>query len=245
MEAQKLKKSICFAVRKVADVAPCDLARMSEELLSRFAQSTQNEEYISSITRSGAVNTSERLSALLLLADMIDLMGDTPSRLVLARADGGKPYFSGEGRMPAFSLSHSDGYVACAVALDGDGLGVDIEGGGRIDELRCKKIADRYFFEGELEDYKKYAKEKCSPSDIFTEREAFLKIWTAKEALCKLGGDGGPYRVDSTSLPSGVAITSYALEGDGEPSAIASLCAPTCADVCFLPVKGCLSLRRL
>lgn len=245
MEAQKHKKCVCLAVRKAADVASCDLALMSQELLSRFAPSTQNEEYIASITRSGAVNTSERLSALLLLADMIDLMGDTPSRLVLARADGGKPYFSDDDSVPTFSISHSDGYVACAVTLDGDELGVDIECGGRMDKPRRQKIAERYFFDGELEYYKRYAKEKCSPTDIFSEREAFLKIWTAKEALCKLGGDGGPYRSDSRSLPSGVAIASYALEDEGEPRAIVSLCTLTCTDVCLLPVKGCLSLRRL
>ena len=116
-----------------------------------------------------------------------------------------------------------------------------------MNESRRQRIAERYFFPKELEYYKSYAKEKCSPSDIFTEREAFLKIWTAKEALCKLGGKGGPYKVDSQALYNDVSIVSFCLEdvGVGAPRAIISLCAPACAKVCILPVKGHLSARPL
>ena len=82
------------------------------------------------------------------------------------------------------SLSHSGG--ALAVALSYAPVGVDIE---PIAEIDREGVARRFFTEGELVEYLK-ANGDCR-------EEAFLRIWTAKEAIFKS-------RAQSAFAPSSV-----------------------------------------
>jgi len=78
-----------------------------------------------------------------------------------------------------FSLSHTRGLVACAVGYDDD-LGIDVESSDRImDELG---LAQRFFAAKEVTLLRAIAPEH--------RRDAFLRIWTLKEAYIKATGAG-------------------------------------------------------
>lgn len=111
------------------------------------------------------------------------------------------------------SLSHSGG--ALAVALSGSPVGIDIEPlSGEGDGAR---IADRFFDPAEREAYLAAPEEK--------RREAFLRIWTAKEAIFKSrreavfapstvsSGDGRVYTA-CVRIGEGDHILSVAAEGE-------------------------------
>lgn len=86
-----------------------------------------------------------------------------------AGADG-KPFFANAG--VAFNMSHSGGEVVAAFSRNP--VGVDIERGGRTRDFR--EIARRFFHEDEV--------------DGVGGEEDFLRLWTAKEAMLKLSGEG-------------------------------------------------------
>lgn len=86
----------------------------------------------------------------------------------------GKPYLIG---LPYhFSISHSHGIVACAVA--DVPVGVDIERVIPVDGARIKGLAKRFFTKGELE-YILSAQDTA---------RAFYCIWTRKESVSKCTG---------------------------------------------------------
>jgi 4'-phosphopantetheinyl transferase len=81
----------------------------------------------------------------------------------------------GGGRVPSITISHSGGWVACAVASGGQ-IGIDIEVYRPGRDIRG--IAGLAFGDGERQD---------------VEREgtaAFYRIWTSREALAKARGRG-------------------------------------------------------
>ncbi|MBR2965224.1 MAG: 4'-phosphopantetheinyl transferase superfamily protein [Clostridia bacterium] len=86
-----------------------------------------------------------------------------------------------------FSLSHSG--EALAVALSYAPVGVDIEPIAVIDR---EGVARRFFTEGELVEYLK--------ANVDCREEAFLRIWTAKEAIFKSRGEQAfaPSSVDTS-----------------------------------------------
>ena len=86
-----------------------------------------------------------------------------------------------------FSLSHTRGLVACAVGIDHD-LGVDVEAAqDRIaNEL---DLAARFFAPGEVALLRGAAEDQ--------RRDAFLRIWTLKEAYIKATGQGLACPLDS------------------------------------------------
>lgn len=125
----------------------------------------------------------------------------------VAKAQNGRPFYK-NGDVD-FSVSHSAGVCVCAVAvreknrecpdnefvLDVDtcAVGIDIE---PLDGVRNReKIAKKYFTFSE----KEY---------VGDSRERFFEVWTAKEALCKLTGEGlGKISaVDSKNLPQNVRL---------------------------------------
>lgn len=116
----------------------------------------------------------ESASALWALAHACE-RADVKLPLEIARADNGKPYFKSAGAH--FSLSHSGKFAVAALSLEGE-VGIDVE---VIDERKnIFPIAERYFSESEC---------ACleSAEDNVTQ---FFKIWTAKEAIAKLFGEG-------------------------------------------------------
>jgi 4'-phosphopantetheinyl transferase len=93
----------------------------------------------------------------------------------------GRPEIAGPGAVPAlrFSLSHTSGLTACAVALDRD-CGVDVEAFDRSGDPL--KIARRVLSPKEIADL------EARPAG--TRRDHFLAYWTLKEAYVKARGMG-------------------------------------------------------
>lgn len=112
------------------------------------------------------------LRALIALKFLCDKAGLPADALEIKRKENGKPFFISTEY--SFSLSHS-GTLAVA-ALSCEEIGVDIE--KIVERPSPRKLADRFFCEGEREYYEK------SGGSL----HAFYRVWTAKEALVKRGG---------------------------------------------------------
>lgn len=111
------------------------------------------------------------LQALLLL---LRSYGVDPKPLVLARDSGGKPYFANCDLR--FGISHSAELAVCA--LGREEIGVDVE---LVKEKKnIETFAKRFFSQSEC-DIIAVARDKT---------DAFLTVWTKKEALLKLRGEG-------------------------------------------------------
>lgn len=99
------------------------------------------------------------------------------------RREGGKPELPAVGSRPAalrFNYSHTDGYVACALARGAD-VGVDIE---RV--VAMPELADMLQFV-------LHAQEARTPDLLGRSDDPldfFFRVWTAKEALLKATGHG-------------------------------------------------------
>ena len=115
------------------------------------------------------------LGGLIALGRALESLGISGAHMPISRDHFGKPRFDiGECE---FSISHAGALSVAAVSADG-GVGVDIES---IDSGRdILRIAKRFFSESER-------RELESAEDRVT---GFYRIWTAKEAMMKLGGEG-------------------------------------------------------
>lgn len=93
----------------------------------------------------------------------------------IKKTENGKPYFSKKDA-PSFSLSHTKGCSAAALANDNDGyIGIDIEA---LDTRKnLDNIAKRFFTPDEYSIYQ----QARTP-------EVFYAIWTEKESCVKLYG---------------------------------------------------------
>ena len=104
--------------------------------------------------------------------------GLAPDALRFGREARGRPFLLGE-RMPDFNLSDTRGgsLVAVAAYLR---VGIDLE---RLDrQLTHRELARRYFAPREI------AALEALPDEAA--RQAFLRLWTAKESSCKATGTG-------------------------------------------------------
>ena len=91
----------------------------------------------------------------------------------------GKPYVGGHGAAaPSFSLSHTRGMVACALAPADVAIGVDVESNQR--DLDAVRLAERFFAPTEV------AALTALPER--SRRERFYDLWTVKEAVVKAVG---------------------------------------------------------
>jgi len=110
------------------------------------------------------------------------------------RGAHGKPFLAGD-RAPArsFSLSHTRGMVACALAPPGVAIGVDIEAiHGEID---TRRLAARFFAETEI-----------AALDRLPEHgrhERFYDLWTMKEAIVKALGVALPPALPQIAIEIG------------------------------------------
>ena len=120
----------------------------------------------------------------------------------IARTERGKPFAPDLPNLD-FNLSHARDRVALAFAR-GQSLGVDIEHADR--RLKVDDLARRFFA----------AREADSLAAVPAERRgaAFLRLWTFKEAVLKALGAG---------LSFGLDRVAFALDEDGEPTALSSL----------------------
>ena len=112
-----------------------------------------------------------------------------PAAWVFATQKHGRPVVATAGTRLTFSLSHCQGLVACAIAVDRD-VGVDVEAAGRAtDNL---SVADQFFSAAET------AMLHACPQQLQEER--FLQLWTHKEAYLKARGLGLALPLDGFSF---------------------------------------------
>jgi hypothetical protein len=110
-----------------------------------------------------------RVAAHNLLLDLASTLISSPS---LHHDPDGRPHVPGL----AVSLSHTHHLVAVAAAADGP-IGVDVE---ELHPREVRELANRWFASEELDWM------SAQPSQL----EAFLRLWTAKEAVGKALGRG-------------------------------------------------------
>jgi len=116
-----------------------------------------------------------------------------------------------------FNLSHTD-EIALLAVTNGVRVGIDIESGEALTD--CRSLAERFFHSSEA------AELATLPEDGY--KQAFLNVWTRKEALMKAIGEGlaigledvvvsvlpgAPARI--LSVPDDGAWTLYALDPGG------------------------------
>jgi 4'-phosphopantetheinyl transferase len=106
-------------------------------------------------------------------------LGTDPAALELRPDEHGRPELIGAPVPLRFSLSHTDGFVACGVVAGRD-VGVDVEPRDR--RKRHLALADRYFSAREA------AALRAVPEA--DQRLRFFEYWTLKEAYVKARGLG-------------------------------------------------------
>lgn len=128
-----------------------------------------------------------------------------PAAWVFARGPGGKPQLAVGGPL-VFNLSHTRGWVACAVARGG-AVGVDVE---RVrDAPDLVALAQAHFSPPECA-----ALQACAPADRAAH---FAALWTLKEACAKGLGTG---------IGLGLPDVSFQLEGRTGPLVARGAAAP-------------------
>jgi 4'-phosphopantetheinyl transferase len=105
-------------------------------------------------------------------------LGAEPRSVEVLRTDAGKPVIAGNVH---FNVSHSADLVVMALSTDCD-VGVDVERRREID--RVDQLRRRWLTEPEREEVDRLSSSGTSVSD------AFLRIWTLKEARLKALGIG-------------------------------------------------------
>ncbi|MDO9005937.1 MAG: 4'-phosphopantetheinyl transferase superfamily protein [Aquabacterium sp.] len=112
---------------------------------------------------------------------LADYLGIPPLSLSFARNDHGRPHIASPRQAMGlhFSLSHTEGLIALAVALV-PAVGLDVETVNR--EADVEGIACHYFSAFEWDALRLL--------DGWAQREAFLALWTVKEAYIKACGKG-------------------------------------------------------
>lgn len=121
--------------------------------------------------------------------------GCGPREVRFAYGPGGKPALAHPAGQLEFSLSHAEGYAACAVT-GGDAVGMDLEVVRPVQDFAA--VAARFFSARENEDLL-----ALPESDRL---RAFFECWTRKEAFLKATGDGLARPLDSFSVTLGPGV---------------------------------------
>lgn len=141
---------------------------------------------------------------MLLRAILARHLGCAPTQVPLATTAAGKPYIANDPM--AFNLSHSDAWLAVALAPAGS-LGVDLEIPRKTRNLA--EIARQYFHPDETEYLLGLEGEAQS--------HAFYRYWTLKEAYFKARGTGiaeGLGKVQLSPPPGAIQLRSASELGD-------------------------------
>jgi 4'-phosphopantetheinyl transferase len=133
----------------------------------------------------------------LLLGRYLDVR---PENIAITIENGGKPRLASEHAATdlRFNLSHSGELALIAVALGGE-VGVDVEQLREVSDL--ERIAQRYFHPTEVEDMLNTASNQ--------KIAAFLRCWTAKEAVLKAHGTGIAERLDTFRVPQSAGFEGW------------------------------------
>lgn len=109
----------------------------------------------------------------------------------ISKHEKGKPYFV-EADMPKFNISHTHNLVA--VLISDSEVGIDVENIKYGNEDSINKII-RFMF----------TQEECSYIDAGIDKVTrFYNTWTAREAYCKMTGQGLLMSERNKSLPKGI-----------------------------------------
>ena len=162
------KKNFC---KIILAPSPC-FVEDADALIASLPFGENENQRLSAIKNQEYKNSS--LSALLCLHELLTVSGEVQDDLSICRTSGGKPYFASADLF--FSITHAKDTVA--VALSDTPVGIDIE---FIDERRDILSLSRRFF---APDEHKAISESNSPT------EDFFALWTKKEALAKITGEG-------------------------------------------------------
>lgn len=120
----------------------------------------------------------------------------------IRRTDAGRPYLAGRPDVD-FSISHCSNLVVCAVEVgERPRVGIDAEPMEGKSEDSMRRFSERWFSPNERKTWEKEPTEK-----------RFLSIWTAKEAIVKLRGDGlrGLRAIDSIDADFPLTLTAYSI----------------------------------
>jgi 4'-phosphopantetheinyl transferase len=145
-----------------------------------------------------------------------------PAAWSFDRGAHGKPFLAGHAAAaPSFSLSHTRGMVACAVAPPQVAVGIDVEANQR--DLDAARLAERFFAATEV------AALAALPEHA--RRERFYDLWTVKEAVVKAVG---------LALPPALPHVAVEIRGDDDIELTRS---PVAADgawqlALFTPARG-------
>lgn len=124
---------------------------------------------------SNPIGKALSLGGLCALGRAVNELGFSDGDIYIVRDKFGKPRFAGGS--PYFSIAHGGDLSVAAVSRSGV-LGVDIE---RIDQSRdTRRIASKFFSAAEQEQL----------AEAVDKVREFYRIWTAKEAMMKQGGEG-------------------------------------------------------
>jgi 4'-phosphopantetheinyl transferase len=133
-------------------------------------------------------------------------LGETLRRpanaLVLEKSGDGKPQLRQsphDERRLKFNLSHAAGWALIAIGWDRE-LGADLESAESLpkDDESLSKLAARVLSKRELQIW------NAIPNQV-KRREAFLRMWTRKEAYVKATGEGLRHDLANIELPAGAA----------------------------------------
>jgi len=132
-------------------------------------------------------------------------LGVAPADVRLGTAPGGKPFLADAVPPLHFNVSHSGDLALIALTRGGE-VGIDVEG-VRPSGDDWVALARRYFASEEVA-----ALERYSSSERV---EAFFRVWTRKEAIVKLLGDGLRKPLDRFIVPSDEHAIAPVLLSDG------------------------------
>ncbi|MFP1746935.1 4'-phosphopantetheinyl transferase family protein [Lonsdalea quercina] len=133
--------------------------------------------------------TASKLAEGILRGLLAPLCRVLPHKLTFARTPLGKPFLPRHPQLH-FNLSHTEAAFAFAIAQDG-AVGVDVEGNrGRVEHKRG--VAKRFFHPDEACWLDQYCDEEAYI-------QAFIRLWTRKEAYLKALGLGLSKPLDSFS----------------------------------------------
>ena len=200
---------ICFfAPLSISDTELYGIAEC-EGVFERFGESERDR--INKI--SNPTGRALSLGGLVALGRALNRFENCEADTRIVRDGLGKPRFACGA--PYFSIAHAGDLSVAAVSVMGE-LGVDIE---RIDQGRdIERIARKFFSEGEQKQF-------FGADDRVRE---FYRIWTAKEAMMKLGGAGMISIMSSDSAEAEVSGELHFMRYDvsfGKEDYILTVCA--------------------
>lgn len=217
------QKGLYLAVQPILSQEISSEEALISKIRTLLPSCPENQDYVDALLSTPHTPTRyQRLTALhCLLTLMAEFAPNLAATLRLYRDDNGRPY--GESTLnnpPAFdfNMTHTQGYVACALLLGYGKVGIDAE--PLIPTEKAKKISARFFTPNELSYLQRV--------DDETYGQEATRLWTAKEALSKQDGRGFPLNFDGLAIDPSLRLYHFSMTS---PSSVLplylTLCAPS------------------